>query len=146
MQFARRQNRGYVGQLVESDAKRCTKCNRTLPLSAFNKANKTSSGFESCCSLCATLWRLYKLSHAEYMARYEAQQGLCAICRRPGAVANRADRLAVDHNHQTGEVRGLLCGKCNAAIAYLLESPAILQRAVAYLEQYNGLEGPSWQE
>lgn len=142
----RRKNRGWVGQHDEDDLKRCSKCHRMLPFSDFDRDKFTSSGLTSSCSLCSTLHRLYKLSYVDYAARYDKQQGVCAICRRPGAVANGSNRLAVDHNHQTGEVRGLLCGKCNVAIACLLESPTIAQRAIAYLDQYNGLEGPSWQD
>lgn len=77
--------------------------------------------------------RTYGLSEAGYRALYAAQGGKCYICRR----ANGKSRmLAVDHNHVTGRVRGLLCSgstsanTCNRLIA--LYSREALQRAVEY--------------
>lgn len=60
------------------------------------------------------------------------QGGLCAICRQPERTA-RNQVLAVDHDHSTGEVRGLLCSHCNRAVGLLADDPARLIRALAYL-------------
>lgn len=76
------------------------------------------------------LRRNYGLSLDEYDALYEAQQGLCAICDRPDP--NR--RLCVDHCHETGEVRGLLCSSCNTALGLLGDDVDRLIRAMEYLE------------
>lgn len=80
--------------------------------------------------------RLYGLVPADYDALYEAQKGLCAICRHPETAMARGKvlRLAVDHDPDTGRVRGLLCGACNRAIGMMRHDPARLRAAVAYLE------------
>jgi hypothetical protein len=66
----------------------------------------------------------------EYDARLEAQDGLCAICRQLNASVRR---LAVDHNHETGEIRGLLCSHCNRALGLFKDDPALLKAAIDYL-------------
>jgi hypothetical protein len=68
----------------------------------------------------------------------EAQGGVCAICLQPEtATRNGVVRvLCVDHNHETDEVRDLLCVGCNTAIGYAMEDPARLRAAAAYLERH----------
>ena len=56
--------------------------------------------------------RLYGITIADYEAMLEFQEGVCAICERPP----RTLRLAVDHDHKTGKVRGLLCNTCNQTL------------------------------
>lgn len=68
----------------------------------------------------------YGISLSEYNARKSAQQGVCAIC-------GSAEKLYVDHDHATSEVRGLLCHKCNAAIGLMGEDPDVLRKAIEYL-------------
>lgn len=73
----------------------------------------------------------YGITEAQYWAIYEYQDGRCFICRR---ASGRRKRLAVDHDHTTGEVRGLLCGTCNLrVIGHLRDDVEALQRAIAYL-------------
>lgn len=79
--------------------------------------------------------RRYKISVEEYRRMFEAQLSLCAICGKPETVKNKT--LSVDHNHKTGNVRGLLCGHCNRAIGYLREDLSLLPKIQAYLEKYN---------
>jgi hypothetical protein len=82
--------------------------------------------------------REYGLSVEDYEEMLEDQLGLCAICLSPPDKRN----LAVDHDHETGEVRGLLCTRCNR---YLVgasdESPMLLRRAANYLERPPALVG-----
>lgn len=82
-------------------------------------------------------WRArFGLSAADYKRLSEAQGHRCAICGRPELDRHAKGghkRLAVDHNHKTGEVRGLLCRGCNTGIGSLREDPVLLQRAAAYL-------------
>lgn len=79
--------------------------------------------------------RLYGITIEEFHRLYEAQQGCCVIC---GIHAEESARtLSVDHSHVTGEVRGLLCQKCNGGIGLLQDSPEILRRALAYLEAFD---------
>lgn len=74
--------------------------------------------------------RKFGLTLADYDAMFEVQGGLCAICLQRN-IENR--RLAVDHDHRSGKVRGLLCGSCNKALGLFRDSPQILTAALAYL-------------
>lgn len=79
--------------------------------------------------------RTYGITAAEYAALFKAQGGRCYICReRP-----RRRRLAVDHDHATGEVRGLLCADnewgCNYAILGKIKDIAMAERIVTYLKR-----------
>lgn len=65
-----------------------------------------------------------------YEALLEAQGGACLICRAAPS-ANAA--LHVDHDHETGEIRGLLCVNCNQSLGQLRDDPDLLVRAVSYL-------------
>jgi hypothetical protein len=71
----------------------------------------------------------------ELLALYKAHDGRCDICRSTEPGSRRISRLHVDHSHQTGEVRGLLCAACNQGIAKFRDDPAILRRAAAYVER-----------
>ncbi len=64
----------------------------------------------------------------------EASDGNCDICC--GVNAN-GKRLAIDHNHSTGKVRGLLCSLCNTAIGKFKDSPSLLMKAIKYLEKHD---------
>lgn len=76
--------------------------------------------------VCAT----YGLKKGEYDKLLEAQGGVCAICKEP-----RNYRLAVDHDHKTGLVRGLLCKMCNGkTLPSVRDNPETLRAAADYLE------------
>lgn len=78
----------------------------------------------------AHLLKSYGISVEEFNRRLEAQGGMCAICRNKIA----EPRVAVDHDHQTKEVRGLLCKKCNMALGLLGDDKiSTLYGAIAYL-------------
>lgn len=79
----------------------------------------------------------YGITAAHYKRLYNRQKGLCAICRQPEAKRHKSGEpfeLAVDHNHDTGLVRGLLCGKCNAAIGLMDDDTERLRNAIKYLK------------
>lgn len=84
-------------------------------------------------------WK-YGLTPAAYEALLNAQGGLCAICRRPQQTHRdgTTDDFAVDHDHVTDKVRGLLCHHCNTALGKMRDSPRLLRRAAAYLERARG--------
>ena len=75
--------------------------------------------------------REYGVTHDEYLALLEAQGGACAICRNSGQ--QRA--LAVDHDHVTSAIRGLLCDRCNPMLGYARDDIAILEAAIEYLKR-----------
>lgn len=76
---------------------------------------------------------LYGLRPDDYIAMYERQEGRCAICGETGETFG-GRRLHVDHDHETGRVRGLLCGLCNSALGKFKDSPDRLRAAASYLE------------
>lgn len=75
----------------------------------------------------------YGISLEQYEEMERSQGFVCAVCQEP-CVSGR--RLSVDHNHETGEVRGLLCMKCNRGIGNLGDSAEILRKAVDYLDKF----------
>ena len=82
------------------------------------------------------LKRRYGLSVDDYNKMFQQQNGVCAIC---GEVETKHDRygniknLQVDHNHSTGEIRGLLCFMCNAGIGMFDDNILNLRSAIKYL-------------
>lgn len=80
-------------------------------------------------------WHLrnkYDMTLAEFDALAASLDYLCEICGREETVRKN---LAVDHNHETGNVRGLLCASCNSALGLLQDSPYVLEAATAYLKE-----------
>jgi hypothetical protein len=84
----------------------------------------------------ATLRRKYGISEADFNAMATTQGNACAICRIP----SEPIALHVDHDHDTGEVRGLLCGKCNRGLGLFRDNESILLQAVAYLTGQHDLD------
>jgi hypothetical protein len=84
--------------------------------------------------------RKVNINWTQYQQMFERQHGLCAICHKPetaefGGVCGRGiKRLAVDHDHNTGKIRGLLCQRCNNGIGQMDDNPDRLRAAAAYLE------------
>jgi len=76
------------------------------------------------------LKNLYHMTLEDYEKMHEKQGGLCAVCRKPNDSGNR---LGVDHNHETGAVRGLLCFKCNTALGLLDDKAQLVLNLYAYL-------------
>ena len=76
---------------------------------------------------------VYGLSFEQYERLKQEQNNLCAICRRPQNRQGGKQELDVDHDHQTGKVRGLLCNRCNRLLALLENSP---KEIVGLAEEY----------
>jgi hypothetical protein len=91
----------------------------------------------------ADLKKLYGITIEWYKAQHDVQNGLCAICSKPETAKIRGNTLslAVDHCHDTGDVRELLCRACNNAIGALNHSPATLRKAADYLERHTSAPG-----
>ena len=79
------------------------------------------------------LKRKFGITLAEYDVLFESQKGLCAVCGNPELSFNGRRRLAVDHDHVSGKIRGLLCFKCNRAIGGFNDDPSLLTKAANYL-------------
>jgi hypothetical protein len=145
---------------MPADSKRCSKCGIVKPISDFSKSRDGKRGpiLRSACKRCnseqAMQWHVdnpgrtvsqkrklslarYGLTPDEYNAMLDRQGGVCAVC---GAAARRAHardmRLVVDHHHETGQVRGLLCHRCNRAIGLLADDPVLMRRAIGYLLRF----------
>ena len=135
------------------NSKVCTRCGEDKPLSEYHKRPERPIGVKPMCKMCAAVERrkhydaskadgslkekLWKrvginMTFPEYKRRYEAQNGCCEIC------GDEQEVLCVDHNHDTGDTRGLLCTACNLGIENLKESPEVLNAAVEYLMNYGG--------
>lgn len=80
----------------------------------------------------------YGITIEQYNQIHSEQNGVCEICGETETIINPTTgetwHLAVDHNHKTGLVRALLCGKCNKAIGLLQDNPDLLRKAADYLE------------
>lgn len=76
--------------------------------------------------------KTYGITSEEYQRIYEAQGGKCFICKR---ATGQRRKLAVDHDHKTGFVRGLLCKTCNRKVlGHLRDDPEAFVRGRRYLE------------
>ena len=143
--------------------RRCYSCKRSKSLSCFMSDSSRPYGKSYQCKLCkrdearkrsrknSTTYKSnyyrqniikYGLSVEQYEQLLATQSGCCAICCRPETAfackkySTKPRRLSIDHNHETGKVRGLLCSKCNGAIGMLYENDITLHNARAYLEQH----------
>lgn len=75
------------------------------------------------------LSRKYGITEPEYLALLASQGNACAIC----CTQPNGQRLAVDHDHTTGKVRGLLCGHCNKALGLFGDDADRLRKAAEYV-------------
>ena len=75
-------------------------------------------------------FKQYGLDENGWLALLEKHDSKCAICGRKEKFVNS---LAIDHCHQTGRVRGLLCRRCNTALGQFKDSPELLSKALQYL-------------
>lgn len=125
-------------------AKRCPRCRETKPLEEFNRNRAKKDGRQGTCVPCmvvlrrttqraSDLRRRYDMSVEEFNSLEEKQGGVCAVCLRPPASGRWSGRLRIDHNHETSEVRGLLCDPCNLGLGLFSDNPEALMRAAEYL-------------
>lgn len=78
------------------------------------------------------LKRKYGITPEGYEIMFKKQKGVCAVCSKPQAGTSS---LRVDHCHDTGLIRGLLCHKCNAGIGMLGDRSPNVVKAAAYLKK-----------
>jgi hypothetical protein len=140
----------------------CRVCRAEKPVEEFHRNRSArADGFQLACKACAkaTTYRYrstehghirvvthrfknalkrYAITEAGYNAMLAAQNYVCAICERPErhVVRGAPKRLAVDHCHATGKIRGLLCAHCNHAIGQLDDNPVLLRAAADYVERH----------
>lgn len=139
----------------------CTRCKESKAEDQFGSESRKTNGKNSWCKPCSNTasrssrakkphltetynrrafrterfglpWREMK---ALYDVQYTKQDGKCAICGTTEYGKNR-NRFAFDHDHQTGELRGLLCNSCNYALGQFKDDRSRLESAVRYLREY----------
>lgn len=130
--------KGHMGMTyvppVEHD-RECKICNVRKPLDDFNFRGD-SGRHRTQCRQCRNADEAAKRygTTLEHVAELSVKQGaVCAICESATANHSTFTRLAIDHCHTTGKVRGLLCHNCNTALGHLKDSPELALKAAAYL-------------
>lgn len=83
----------------------------------------------------------YGLSPEEFNYLWHKQEGMCWICFCemviPSDNSRPKNRVCIDHCHETGKIRGLLCANCNTGLGMFRDSNNTLKRAIEYLEEYS---------
>ena len=141
-------------RLLELDglpALKCKRCNEIKLLEEFYTDLKNTVGRQGSCKKCYNkYWKeevssyktpeyirtnrlknRYGLTDEQYQEMYDNQLGNCKICDE------HFDRLGIDHNHSTGQVRALLCDKCNRGLGCFNDDKNTLVKAVFYLGYYD---------
>lgn len=139
--------------------KHCSGCSTTKELSEFYKKPRHDqysglAGYSHQCKLCTKAARLeyvrnnpdkqknsnrayrlnkYGISVGEFNRIFNEQEGKCLGCQRHQSEFSK--RLAVDHDHSTGQVRGLLCAACNLILGHAQDNSDVLVSLIKYLEK-----------
>lgn len=125
----------------KSILKKCKRYRKenSVKIRVYNKRYSKDHPEINCIS--ATRYRLkkYGITPEDYDAMYVRQEGKCAICRQPetNKLKGSTARLSVDHNHQTGKIRGLLCNLCNTGLGKFKDSCKLLKAAALYVRRDN---------
>jgi len=112
----------------------CKTCIRSIPMTEERKKEMRDYGKDY------HLKQSYGMSREEHTALLIAQNHKCAICGIDEQEAIK-QKLYVDHCHDTGKVRELLCHGCNAGIGLLKESILVLTKAIAYIDKHSTKNG-----
>jgi hypothetical protein len=135
--------------------KTCSKCGIQQPLKNFHKDSKRPDGVRASCKACYSLFhknyyknntekvkaknkkmwleRKYNMSIEQYEKMKKEQNGKCAICF---STLKEGFLTHVDHDHNNGKIRGLLCRWCNTALGNFKDSILNLKNAVEYLKKF----------
>jgi recombination endonuclease VII len=142
----------FAREVVVPDGwKWCPDCDTVKPLTDFPRTRANKSGTYTYCKPCHNirgkaskekvggsrtyhLKRRYGITADEADLMLDAQNGLCAICEA-------APAAHVDHDHDAGTVRQLLCFNCNGGLGQFKDNPALLRAAADYVERHRALEG-----
>jgi hypothetical protein len=132
--------------MIISNNKQCTLCKQDLPSTNFYRQGKYLA---SRCKDCVSSHRKanynselenarqrkknYGVSAEQYDEMLKRQNYSCKLCNK--TVEDNKQRLAVDHCHDTGKVRGLLCSTCNLGLGYFLDDASLLSKAIRYLNE-----------
>ena len=130
--------------------KQCVHCGKDFPgrhnkfcsRKCFKQFNKTHMRDYD---IAYRLGRYFQITTIEYNNLLLRQDGRCAICRKQetSRTKNSIRRLSVDHCHETNQVRGLLCKRCNLAIGQFEDNWMLLDNAIEYLSYWHGKHNSS---
>jgi len=112
----------------------CKSCRKVMRKESYWKNVDSERSYSRTNQRKLRLVRVYNITEDDYANLYGDQSGKCAICE------NSNVRLVIDHNHDTGKVRQLLCDNCNRGIGLLKDNPEILQKAADYLRKFSVME------
>ena len=125
----------------------CNHCSKWLLLDDFGPNKCTASGKQDYCKTCVSEYfkrvdqRLHrqlckhKMTLDQFQGFLKKQDEKCAICGNPFS-----DRPDIDHDHETGEPRGLLCGTCNRGLGQFKDQISLLEKAIVYLKAFSNRE------
>lgn len=141
---------------AELELKTCTRCKEEKSPVEFATRNARPIGKSAWCKACLKKWRqAYREKNPKKFKDYEFVRGLrrfygmtvqqynkmlldqencCACCGKHGSQFKR--RLHVDHDHETGQIRALLCTECNPGMGYFKHSIERLEMAILYLKKF----------
>lgn len=135
---------------LPGELKECTQCHWALPISEFGLQKKGSTKLRAVCKKCRAIknksdwlegskrWnsieKTFGITKEQYVEMFRKQRGRCGICGVPQVELTK--QFAIDHDHETGIVRGLLCSHCNIMIGQAREKITILNQAIMYLENW----------
>ena len=105
-------------------------------MKAYREVNKER---EAAINRAWYLMRTYGITLEEYGTMLEAQDGVCAFCGKTPEEANGVRNLSVDHDHETGEIRWLLCRMCNLGLGNFSENVGVMRKAADMLENRRSL-------
>lgn len=120
-----------------TQSKLCYKCKNEKELSEFNRSQYDKSGHRNICRDCRNTHRtIVRNAEKNRDALFEKQNGCCAICGK--SEKENGQRLALDHNHSTHQVRALLCRNCNTGLGAFKDDEVLMSRAIEYIHQWDG--------
>lgn len=130
--------------------KMCSVCKKSKKFRDFYKDRRNNPPFASTCKVCSKerskrfyeekpeyrqmirnggLKHRFGITQFDYFEMLKEQEGVCAICK-----LKYEKHLHVDHDHETGEIRGLLCKQCNHGLGNFKDNPTYLKNAIEYLD------------
>lgn len=146
--------REILGPRITEAGRLCSKCRERKSPDQFYPSQKSADGIHTMCAECCKSsakvsaakypekrradrrkFQLaqYGLTPIEFDRMFAEQNGDCGICRKK--LELEAGKCTVDHRHEDGSVRGLLCHQCNLGIGLFRDDPALMREAAAYLER-----------
>lgn len=136
---APRKSFNSIGQL------QCSMCGEFKDTEFFSRNKKQSTGYNYSCKVCSTentkkynLTAKYGITTEDFANKLLDQNGCCACCGFEFQMEGPKElRPHVDHNHRNGEVRGLLCSRCNLAAGNLEDSSIKAFQVYTYLKKWN---------